>query len=77
MAIEICIGVGDCGQVFSETRGTFLEGLTTPLSTIATVLKARSEGLGVNATCRSFEIAKNTLLNWERRFGALHETLMV
>ena len=37
---------GDCGEVFSETQGTFLEGLTKPLSTIVKVLKARSEGLG-------------------------------
>ena len=68
---------GDCGEVFSQTRGTFLEGLKKPLSTIVTVLKVRSEGLGVNATCRVFEIAKNTLLNWERRFAQLRETLMV
>ncbi len=59
---------GDCGEVFSETKGTFLEGLSTPLSAIVKVLKARSEGPGVNATCRVFEIAKNTLLDWERRF---------
>ncbi len=39
----------DCGEVFSETRGTFLEGLKKPLSTIVTVLKARSEGLGVKS----------------------------
>jgi transposase-like protein len=67
----------DCGEVFSQTRGTFLEGLSTPLSTIVKVLKARSEGLGFNATCRVFEIAKTTLLNWERRFAGLQETLMV
>ncbi|MGB8328860.1 MAG: hypothetical protein WCE62_01940 [Polyangiales bacterium] len=42
-----------------------------------TVLKARSEGLGVNATCRVFEVAKNTLLNWEQRFAQLRETLML
>ena len=68
---------GDCGQVFSETRGTFLEGLSKPLSTIVTVLKARGEGLGLNATCRIFDLAKNTLLNWERRFAELRETLML
>ena len=68
---------GDCGEVFSETKGTFLEGLSTPLSAIVKVLKARSEGLGVNATCRVFEIAKNTLLDWERRFAELRETLML
>lgn len=68
---------GHCGEVFSETRGTFLAGLTKPLSTMVKVLKARSEGLGVNATCRVFDIAKNTLLNWERRLAALRETLML
>ena len=68
---------GHCGEVFSETRGTFLAGLTKPLSTIVKVLKARGEGLGVNATCRVFDIAKNTLLNWEQRFAALRETLML
>ena len=64
---------GACGEVFSQTRGTFLERLSKPLSTIVQVLKARSEGLGVNATCRVFDVAKNTLLNWERRHGS--ETL--
>lgn len=68
---------GHGGEVFSETRGTFLAGLTKPLSTMVKVLKARSEGLGVNATCRVFDIAKNTLLNGERRFAALRETLML
>jgi transposase-like protein len=68
---------GDCGEVFSQTRGTFLEGLKKPLSKIVTVLKARSEGLGVNATCRVFGIAKNTLLDWERRLAELRETLML
>ena len=67
----------DCGQGFSETRGTFLEGLKKPLSTIVIVLKGRSEGLGVNAACRVFAIAKNTLLDWERRFAQLRETLML
>jgi hypothetical protein len=41
------------------------------------VLKARSEGLGLNAACRVFEIAKNTLLDWERRFADTKEILMV
>ena len=63
--------------VFGDPGDVFLEGLTKPLSTIVTVLKARSEGLAVNATCRTFEIAKNTLLNWERRFTGLRETLML
>jgi len=41
------------------------------------VLKARTEGLGLNATCRTFNLAKNTLLNWERRFSAMKQTLLL
>jgi transposase-like protein len=67
----------DCQQVFSETKGTFLEGISKPVSLIIKVLKARSEGMGVNAVCRVFEIAKNTLLKWEHRFSDSKETLML
>lgn len=68
---------GNCRQVFSETKGSFLEGLKKPISLIITVLKARSEGMGLNAVCRVHEIAKNTLLDWEQKFANLKETLMV
>lgn len=68
---------GTCRQVFSETKGSFLEGLRKPVSLIVKVLNARSEGIGLNAACRVFEIAKNTLLDWEHRVAALRETLMV
>jgi transposase-like protein len=66
-----------CQQVFSETKGTFLEGLKKPMSLMVKVLKARSEGMGLNAACRVFDIAKNTLLDWELRFADLKETLMM
>jgi len=67
----------NCHNVFSETKGTFMENIKKPISLIATVLKTRSEGIGFNAACRVFEIAKNTLLDWERRFSDLKETLMI
>jgi hypothetical protein len=63
--------------VFSETKGTFLEGLKKPMSLIVKVLNSRSEGMGLNAACRVFEIAKNTLLDWELRFADLKDTLMM
>ncbi len=66
-----------CKREFSETKWTFLEGLTKPISLIAQVIEARSEGLGFNATCRTFKIAKNTLLNWEKRFASLRKILMM
>ncbi len=68
---------GTCHKVFSETKGSFLDGLRKPVSLIIMVLNARSEGMAVNAACRVFRIAKNTLLSWERRFFDLKETLMV
>ena len=66
-----------CKQVFSETKNTFLEGLKKPISFVIEVLKARSEGLGLNAACRVFDVSKNTLLNWEHRLGSLKDCLMI
>ena len=66
-----------CGNVFSETKGSFLEGLVKPIHFIILVLRARSEGMGFNAVCRTFGISKNTLLNWEEKFAGLKETLLL
>jgi len=66
-----------CGKVFSETKNTILSGIRKPLSLIIHVLKSRSEGLGFNATCRVYGIAKNTLLKWENDFAELTEILML
>ncbi len=71
--IYMCL---DCGKSFSETKGTMLEGLVKPVSLIAQVLNARSEGMGLNAVTRVFKIAKNTLLEWERRFSKIKQTLV-
>lgn len=60
----------DCGTSFSETYGSLIAGLTTPLSEITRVLKARMEGMGLNAATRVFGFAKNTILNWERRVNS-------
>jgi len=67
----------ECQQVFSETKGTFLQGLRKPISLIINVLKSRSEGTGLNAVCRVFEISKNTLLDWEQRFAGLRGPLLL
>ncbi|MCP4403459.1 MAG: hypothetical protein GY801_39895 [bacterium] len=60
-----------CGCQFSETKNTVLEGIRTPLSDVWRVLKARTDGLGLNAAVRTFEYAKNTILGWERKCAAL------
>jgi hypothetical protein len=67
----------DCGTSFSETKNTFLAGIKKPVSTIWSVMDARTEGLSFNAACRVFHIAKNTLLSWERKFNGLYHTLFV
>src|SRR5947207_5862657 len=66
-----------CPVYFSETKNTLMEGLKTPVSVIWQVLKARTEGLGLNAAARTFEKAKNTILAWERKFRDLHQVLFL
>jgi transposase-like protein len=66
-----------CPVYFSETKNTFMEGLKTPVSVIWQVLKARTEGMGLNAAARTFEKAKNTILAWERKFVDLHRVLLL
>lgn len=66
-----------CLAYFSETKHTLLEGLKTPVSVIWHVVKARTEGMGLNAAARTFDKAKNTILAWERKFRDLHQVLFV
>ena len=66
-----------CPAYFSETKNTLLEGLKTPMSVIWHVVKARTEGMGLNAAARTFEKAKNTILAWERKFVDLHQVLFL
>lgn len=66
-----------CGHYFSPTSNTFLAGIRKPVGVIVQVIKARTEGVGLNAACRIFNLAKNTILNWERRFVGIKETLLL
>ena len=54
-----------------------MENIKKPISLIVKVFQARSEGVGFNAACRIFEIARNTLLAWEQKFANLKEILML
>ena len=67
----------DCDIYYSETFSTPIAGLTTPLSRIITVLTARSEGMGLNATARTFKVSKKSVIDWERRLSDLKPTLML
>jgi len=66
-----------CPTYFPETKKTLLAGLQTPVSVIWQVIKARTEGVGLNAAARTFEKAKNTILAWENRFTELHQGLFL
>jgi hypothetical protein len=66
-----------CLGYFSETKNTFMAGLKTPVSMIWTVIKARTDGMGLNAATRTFDFAKNTILSWERKFRDLHRVLFL
>ena len=67
----------NCPPYFSETKNTLMAGLKTPASVIWHVVKARTEGMGLNAAARTFEKAKNTILAWERKFCDLHRVLFL
>jgi len=67
----------NCPVYFSETKNTLMEGLKTPMSVIWHVIKARTEGMGLNAAARTFDKAKNTILAWERKFVDLHRVLFL
>jgi len=64
-------------EYFSETKHTLLEDLKTPLSVVWNVLNARTEGMGLNATVRTFGVAKNTVLDWVQRCADLQPVLFL
>lgn len=66
-----------CDIYFSETFATPITGLKTPLSRIITILKARSEGMSLNATARTHNVSKKSIIDWERRLADLKPTLML
>lgn len=67
----------ECDIYFSETFATPIAGLRTPLSRIITILKARSEGMGLNATAYTFNVSKKSVIDWERRLAGLKPTLLL
>ena len=66
-----------CDNYFSETNGTPLAGLRTPLSRIQQILTAVHEGLGINAACRTFNVSKNSIKDWENRLSGVKHVLLL
>jgi len=67
----------ECKTDFSETKNSFMENMKSPISKIATVLEARTEGLAFNAACRVFKVSSSTLSAWERKFSDLKSPLFL
>jgi len=66
-----------CGNYFSETRNTPLEGLKKPLSLIILVLNALNDGMSINASARTFGTTRKSIKRWLERLGGLKETLLL
>jgi DNA-binding transcriptional regulator YiaG len=47
------------------------------LSRIIQILKARTDGLSLNATARTFNVSKKSVIDWERRLADLKPSLML
>jgi hypothetical protein len=54
-----------------------MERIRKPISLIVLVIKARIQGMGLNATSRVFGVSKNTIVDWENRFGVIKKVLLV
>lgn len=66
-----------CSTNFSETCNTALAGLRNPISLIVHVLSSITEGTGINAATRIFNVSKNSIYRWQKRLADLKPTLML
>ena len=60
-----------CGGTFSSTSNTPMARLKTPMSVIAQVLSALTEGMGINAVTRLYGVSKNSIYRWQERLRDL------
>jgi len=67
----------NCNSSFSDTYGSFLHRLRTPVALIILVLNSLSEGMGINASARIFKISKNTIYSWLNKFTELRKVLFL
>ena len=69
-----------CKRVFSERRGTVLEGLRLPASKAMDVLNHLREGCGTRATARLVGVSKDTVTRYGLAAGEhakkLHDELV-
>ena len=63
----------DCNKRFNERAGTPMHRMQTSAQTIATVLRARGEGLGLRAAGRVFGNSHSSVMRWEARLAEHQE----
>lgn len=54
-----------------------MQSLKSPISKVASVIRVRSEGLGLRATARCFGVHKGTVTQWECKFASQKAPLML
>jgi transposase-like protein len=59
----------ECGKRFNERTGTSMSRLRTPSGVVSFALNARTEGMGVRATGRTFGKSHTTIMGWEQRLA--------
>ena len=60
-----------CSRAFSETKNTPIADLKTPISLIVQVLAALTEGVGINAATRLYNVSKNSIYRWQERLSGV------
>ena len=53
-----------CGHIWTITKETFFYHLKTPVSVVVEVLLLLSEGMGVNAVCRTKGVTADAISSW-------------
>ena len=66
-----------CGNYFSETKNTPLEGLKTERSKISQVLESINLGQSINAACRRFKTTPMSIKRWSELSRKLNEVLLL
>src|SRR5215208_5851312 len=59
-----------CARTFSETRHIPLAHLKTPIAIVVQVLAALTEGGGINAATRLYDVSKNSIYRWQERLSS-------
>ncbi len=59
-----------CGKRFNERSGTPMARLRPPPSVVSYAINARTAGMSVRATGRTFGKSHSTIIRWENRLAA-------